>query len=228
MTDGFTQLLLPAANPIAATADVILFGPPIPPQQRILLYSADQWEGFVEEWAHYCLKKLYVQVQRFMGAGDRGIDIGGFADAKKLLGVWDNYQCKQFFNTGDLSKRRVAGDRKHPLVQLQERVRRTASVLLRFAARGRHDHGWLSCKCAKTEEGVMENWNKHARQAITETQEVILESEFLAYVEAFDFTIFDSKTALQVIEDHRGCPCHAIRFGGGLHPARMLRTPQTI
>ncbi len=89
MTDGFIELSLPATNASVATADVILFGPPIPPQQRILLYSAEQWEGLAEEWAHYSLKNLYVQVQRFTGAGDRGIDIAGFGDAKKLLGVWD-------------------------------------------------------------------------------------------------------------------------------------------
>src|ERR1700677_3305582 len=27
-------------------------GPPIPPQQRILLYSADAWEDFIQEWVH--------------------------------------------------------------------------------------------------------------------------------------------------------------------------------
>ena len=50
----------------------------------------------MQEWAHYCLKSQYVQVQRFSGSGDRGIDIAGFADANKLAGVWDNYQCKHY------------------------------------------------------------------------------------------------------------------------------------
>jgi hypothetical protein len=61
-------------------------------------YSAAEWEAFTEEWAHYCLKKIYVQVQRFGGAKDRGIDIAGFTDDQKLLGVWDNYQCKRYLD----------------------------------------------------------------------------------------------------------------------------------
>jgi hypothetical protein len=86
----------PAAAMGALTADQALHGHHIPPQQQLLLYSADQWEGFVQEWAHYSLKAMYVQVQRFSGAGDRGIDIAGFTDPDKLNGVWDNYQCKHY------------------------------------------------------------------------------------------------------------------------------------
>src|SRR5262245_27989033 len=78
------------------SADQALHGHKIPPQQQLLLYSADQWEVFVQEWAHYCLKAIYTQVQRFGGAGDRGIDTAGFTDADKLNGVWDNYQCKHY------------------------------------------------------------------------------------------------------------------------------------
>lgn len=84
----------PAAANGALTADQALHGHHIPPQQQLLLYSDKQWEGFVQEWAHYCLKAVYLQVQRFGGAGDRGIDIAGYTDTEKLIGVWDNYQCK--------------------------------------------------------------------------------------------------------------------------------------
>jgi hypothetical protein len=57
-----------------------------PPQQHILLYSAEQWEELVEEWAYFCLKKQYKKVRRFSGAGDRGIDIAGFTDRRRLQG----------------------------------------------------------------------------------------------------------------------------------------------
>jgi hypothetical protein len=66
-----------------ATFQIAFHGHHIPPQQQILLYSDSEWEGFVHEWAHYCLKTLYAQVQRFAGSGDRGIDIAGFTDADK-------------------------------------------------------------------------------------------------------------------------------------------------
>ena len=87
---------IPAAKSSPVTAATVIHGPLIPPQQQLLLYSPDQWEGFVQEWAHYCLKKQYRQVQRFTGSGDRGIDVAGFADDQRLLGAWDNYQCKHY------------------------------------------------------------------------------------------------------------------------------------
>ena len=87
---------LPAGAKGTLTADQALHGHNIPPQQQLLVYSADQWEVFVQEWAHYCLKAIYSQVQRFSGAGDRGVDIAGFTDADKLNGVWDNLKLPRF------------------------------------------------------------------------------------------------------------------------------------
>lgn len=92
----WTDLDLPSAHPAEVTVFQVIHGPSIPPQQRLLTYSPGQWEDFVQEWAHYCLKKVYVQVQRFSGAGDMGIDVAGFVDEKRLQGVWDNYQCKHY------------------------------------------------------------------------------------------------------------------------------------
>ncbi len=96
MTNGWQDILPPLTASGVLSADQALYGHHIPPQQQILVYSSEQWEVFVQEWAHYCLKTLYAEVQRFAGAGDRGIDIAGFTDAHKLKGVWDNYQCKHY------------------------------------------------------------------------------------------------------------------------------------
>ena len=74
----------PSSPTTAVTAAQVANGPVIPPQQRLLTYSPDEWEGFVEEWAYYCLPAKYKHVQRFSGAGDMGIDIAGFADDKRL------------------------------------------------------------------------------------------------------------------------------------------------
>src|SRR5215471_12577390 len=73
------------------TAQQALQGPPILPLQRILLYSPEEWESFVNEWAFFSVSKSYQKVQRFSGSGDRGIDVAGFVDADKLHGIWDNY-----------------------------------------------------------------------------------------------------------------------------------------
>ncbi len=76
----------------------------------------------------------------------------------------------------------------------------------------------LLANAAKLREELVENWDKHVKTAITKTQEVALDTTLRAYVDSFDFTIFDAKTALQLIDDHRMTPVHAARFGGGLPP----------
>src|SRR5262245_20335886 len=96
MSDDFQEILAPPTQSHTVTVHQVLYGPQIPPQQRIFLYSANEWEGFIQEWAYHCLKKLYTQVQRFTGSGDLGIDIAGFTDPQKLRGVWYSYQCKHY------------------------------------------------------------------------------------------------------------------------------------
>lgn len=48
----------------------------------------------------------------------------------------------------------------------------------------------------KLREELLANWDKHVKNAITSTQEVLLDAKLRAYVDSFDFTIFDAKTAL--------------------------------
>lgn len=62
-------------------------------------------------------------------------------------------------------------------------------------------------------------WDKVCRKEITDTQEIPLESDFLQYVQRFDFSIFRGKQPLTIIEEHRSSPFHLARFGGGF-PAR--------
>jgi hypothetical protein len=216
MSDGFTDIVLPIARTDTVTADQVVHGPSIPPQQRILLYSAEEWEGFVEEWAHFVLKSLYVQVQRFSGAGDRGIDIAGFADAQKLQGVWDNYQCKRYLDHA------IHPSEAWPEIGkiLWHSFNKEYRAPRRYYFVAPHGVGTtlagLLANQAKLKKTLIDNWDKHVRCAITATREVLLKGAFLSYVQAFDFSIFDSKTALQVIEGHRQCPCYSSRFGGGL------------
>ena len=225
MGDDFTDIDPPAQPPSAVTADQVIHGPSIPPQQRILLYSPGEWEGFIEEWAHFALKGPYVQVQRFTGAGDRGIDIAGFTDAQKLQGLWDNYQCKRFLDHAIYPSEAWPEIGKilwHSFNKQYRAPRRYYFVAPHGV--GTTLAGYLA-NSAKLKKALIENWDNHVRCAITETQEVPLDGAFRAYVEKFDFSIFDSKTALQVIEGHRKCPCHASRFGGGLPNRPAVRKP---
>lgn len=45
---------IPEPTPQGGVSSVkVIHGKLIPPQQQILLFSADDWEAFVEEWVHY-------------------------------------------------------------------------------------------------------------------------------------------------------------------------------
>jgi len=216
MTDNFIEIDEPALPSTVITPAQAIHGPLIPAQQQILLYSAEQWELFIKEWVHFCLKAKYVSVQRFSASGDRSIDIAGFTDDQKLKGVWDNYQCKHYDHPlrpsdvwaeiGKIVWYTFKGDYKAPRKYYFVAPKGIGTSLLS-----------LLSDVDRLKSGLIENWDKHVRHKIRE-EEIILEGQLLAFVSAFNFKIFDSKTGLQVIEDHRTCPYHIGRFGGGLPP----------
>jgi len=218
MEEEFTDIPPPETPASVLTASQVATGRIILPQQQLLLYSSDDWEGFVHEWTHFCLKNLYVCVQRFTGAGDRGIDIAGFADKTRFRGVWDNYQCKHYNRSlratdvwpeiGKILWYTFRDDYVAPRKCYFVAPRGAATSLLAMLS-----------DPARLKAELIENWDKHCSAKITDTKIIALEGSLLAHVQAFDFSIFDAKTALQLVEAHRDSPYHAARFGGGL-PAR--------
>lgn len=215
MTGDWQDIGMPPAPVTATTAAQVATGPVIPPQQRLMTYSPDEWEGFVEEWAFYCLKAKYMHVQRFSGAGDMGMDVAGFTDKKRLRGIWDNYQCKHYAHAirpgdvwvefGKVIWYSYRGEYAVPRSYFFVSPRGAGTSLSRLLANS-----------AKLREEVIANWDKHVKAEITKTQDVPLDAKLRAYVDAFNFSIFDAKTALQLVDDHRTSPVHAARFGGGL------------
>jgi len=224
MTASWKDIAVPGGPGSEVTASQVILGPSIPPQQRLLTYSPDQWEDFVHEWVHYCLKKSYMQVQRFSGAGDMGIDVVGFVDDQRLEGVWDNYQCKHY-NHG-----LTPGDAWPELGKIIWYSFKGEYVIPR---RYYFVSPWgsgtklsrLLGNVTKLREELIANWDKNVKGAITSTQEVPLDAALRAYVDTFDFSIFVAKTSLQLVDDHRATPVHAARFGGGLPPRPVAGKP---
>ena len=81
---------LKAINPSAASINTEL---PIPPIERIKLFSLDQWEEFLLEWID-SLREKYSAVERCGSSGDMGWDV--IATYKEDATFWDNYQCKHY------------------------------------------------------------------------------------------------------------------------------------
>lgn len=224
MSADWNDIGEPAKPAAAVSAAQAAMGPIIPPQQRLLTYSPEDWEDFVQEWAHYCLRKAYKEVQRFSGAGDLGIDVVGFVDDERLQGMWDNYQCKHYdhaLTPGDVwpefgkviwysFKKEYMPPRRYYFVA----PRGAGTSLSKLLANN-----------VKLRQELITNWDKKVRASITSKQEVPLDPALLAYVNAFDFSIFSAKTSIQLVDDHRSTPVHAARFGGGLPPRPDAEKP---
>jgi len=197
------------------------FGRPIPPQQQVLLYSADEWEEFVLEWVH-SQKALYLDVRRFSGPNDMGIDIAGLTDEDGLAGTWDNFQCKHYADplapaiaASEIAKilwhsfnKEFAPPRKYYFVAPKGCGTSLAKLL---------------SNTKSLRDYVIENWTSCSK-GITATKTVNLDGDFKRYVESFDFRIFSARTLLELIDDHRKTPYHVVRFGGGL-PDRPSVSP---
>jgi len=68
-------------------------------------------------------------------------------------------------------------------------------------------------------KGLYKAWTKTVCPNITTTQSVELTGDFKAFVDGFDFSIFEAAAPLRILEQHRKTPYFVQRFGGGL-PAR--------
>lgn len=204
----------PSATPSSAH---VQSGAPIPKPMRVRNFSPDEWEEFVEEWAT-TLESSYVKVRRFGGSGDLGVDIAGFCGDQGFEGTWDNYQCKRYdhpLRPSDIwieigkivyysHKGEYTPPRRHYFVASLG-VGTTLEKLLN--------------KPTELKSKLKENWNGHCKDKITSTGEIELSGDLLAYVDAFDFSVFSSKSHVELIEAHSQTGFHAVRFGGGL-PAR--------
>jgi hypothetical protein len=209
----------------AASADVVAAGLPIPPIERIRIFSDSQWEDFVLEWAD-SLRDQYSTVERCGGAGDMGRDIIAFDKTNPV--VWDNYQCKHYkaaLAPGDiwveLGKlvyytyiNEYTYPRKYFFVAPQGAGTKLSNLLR---------------KADKLKDQLIDNWEKHCKNGITSTADVELNATLRVYLEGLDFSIFEAVPPLRIIDQHAKTRWYATRFGGGL-PARpkMVAPPTTV
>jgi ABC-3C protein len=196
-------------------------GVPVPKPARVRLFSPAEWEDFVEEWAT-SLASTYKKLRRLGGAGDKGVDIVGFASDAGFQGKWDNYQCKHY---------------DHPLWPSDVWVE--IGKIIYYAHAGEyvapHKHFFVGSQgigtsndTAALKKQVRDNWDKHCKTGITTTGEVPLTGDLLEFFESFDFSIFSSKSLLELIEGHSTTGYHIVRFGGGLPPRPVPETPPEI
>ncbi|MBM6398593.1 hypothetical protein JQC79_22805 [Ochrobactrum anthropi] len=214
--ENYLEEIKPKPPTHSVSPEHVVSGVPIPKVMRIRIFSPDDWEYFIEEWST-SLTSSYIKVRRFGGSGDLGVDIAGFTSDDGFRDVWDNYQCKRYdhplrpsdiwVEIGKIVYYSFKGEylppRKHFFVASQG-IGTSLEQLL-------NKPDTLKAK-------ARENWEKHCAKGITSTEEIPLTGALGAYFDTFEFSIFSSKSHVELIEGHSTTGYHAIRFGGGLPP----------
>tara|TARA_R110002124_G_scaffold276594_1_gene447457 strand:- start:2934 stop:4034 length:1101 start_codon:yes stop_codon:yes gene_type:complete len=214
----------PPTNKPPLTVGSSLSGKLLKPQQHLLLFTADDWESFIQEWAQF-QKSKYVRVVQLGGANDYGIDVAGFTSDQGFNGPWDNYQCKYY-----------KGDPLAPNTAIPEigkilwhAYREEITVPRKYYFFSPKDCGPALKKLLlnpnKLKEKLLSEWDNWCAKEITSTQAIQLNGDFLHFVDAVDFSIFQYKPSLEVIEEHRQTPYFVSRFGGGLPERPAPKTP---
>jgi hypothetical protein len=64
----------------------------------IAALTDEELERFVLDWLRQ-KESMFVRVERFSGANDKGRDLVGYESIKLQEGAWHNYQCKQLLRS---------------------------------------------------------------------------------------------------------------------------------
>lgn len=221
MSSGAQTIPLPQPQPSnGVSADVVVAGLPIPPIERIRIFSARQWEEFVLEWAD-SLRDTYGRVDRCGGAGDMGRDVVAFDTSNNT--VWDNYQCKHYKDPLTPSAVWVELGKLVYYTRHNEYTYPRRYVFVAPQGAGTTLSNLLR-KPEKLKAQLIENWDKYCRTCVTSTEAVDLDDALRLYIDGLDFSIFDAVPPLQLIDQHAKTRWYATRFGGGL-PARPAVEP---
>lgn len=221
----------PKAAAAVPTAAQIAGGIPVPPVMLLQVMSPEDWECFTEEWLTYHKNKgSYFSIKNYTGPGDLGLDVVAFTSAEGFAKPWDSYQCKHYDHA--LQPNDVMGEvakiiyhsfqRTPPFNQTCRTPRRHVFVSPRGVgiAVGR----WLK-DAKRFKEEVRAKWETHCVPKIGTGIRAPLQGDLLEYFDGFDFSIFEERTGVELIEEHAQTVFYAARFGGGLPPRDQASAP---
>lgn len=204
------------------TPDRVFTGKPVPPMQRVKLFSAGEWEEFIQEWAH-SLKSKYHTVMRCSGAGDMGRDVVCHSGPISGTLPWDNYQCKHYDHALRPSDIWVELGK---LIYYTHRKEFTVPREYFFVCP--FDVGTTLARLLENPDelktGLIGNWEGHCQNGICKT-EVKLEGPLRDHLDEFPFEIVSFVPVLKLIEEHKTTPWYVHRFGGGLPDRPTPPTP---
>jgi hypothetical protein len=205
-------------------------GQPIKPIDRLALFSADDFERFVLEWADdYLAKKVpsVTEVQQRGGSGDKGRDVVvWFGESGSPDRYWHLYQCKRYSTALGAGKA----------------VAELGKVLY-FAWRGDFSpprQYWFVTRKGVTNDlqdlidhnklgaYLVEHWSEYCAGNIISKQTIALERKFLEFVQAIDFSFVRVKQPLEILGEHAQTKYHRFVFGGPLIDRPKPAPPPSI
>ena len=206
------------------TAAQVSGGIPIPAVRLLQVMSSDEWEEFTEEWLMFHKANgTYHSIQRSAGPGDMGLDIVAFTANEGFAKPWDSYQCKHYDHAltpgdvyGEIGKIIYHSFLRTPPFNQSCRVPRRHVFIAPFGVGIKL--GRLFKDPSRLKEEVHAKWESNCAPAIGAGIEAPLKGKIHAYFDAFDFAIFEYRTAVELVEEHAQTVFHAARFGGGLPP----------
>lgn len=223
-----TPTPIPAPRPWGTNRRRLLReGAPLTPLQRLKVFSDEEFENFVYEWAHEYLSTKYSEVQLRRGPGDKGRDVIGWIDsAGGSTRHWDNYQCKHYASPltptevwveiGKLCYYVSTGDFTLPTKYVFVSPQGAGPKLQSFF----DDPGTLRDEFKKA-------WPTYCAGKITTTRTIPMEGALAALVDQLDFGIFSAMDPQTMIDQHATTRYHALVFGAGIDkvPRPLLPPP---
>lgn len=182
--------------------------PRVSPAQRVYLYSPNEWEVFIVEWAKG-LDVSYRQIKQLGGSGDRGVDVAAFKTDHGLEGAWDCFQAKHYNRSLKVSDAlpevlKILCGVVDGFYCLPDRY-----VFVAPQGCGPSLNRLLSkptelqkkfLEYLNKSDAVKRQYSKHALESIRKLAESI------------DFSIFQSLEIDEMLEIHRATPYYAARF----------------
>jgi len=193
--------------------------------------SPEDWECFTEEWLSFHKGKgTYHSIRRYSGPGDLGMDVVAFTSEAGFEKPWDSYQCKHYDHAllpgdvyAEVGKIIYHSFRRTPPFNQACAVPRRHVFVSPFGV-GITVGRWFK-DSDRFKKEVGEKWESHCVPKIGTGIKAPLEGALLDYFEAFDFSIFQDRTGVELIEEHAQTAWHAARFGGGLPPRGQPDAP---
>lgn len=228
----FVEIELKSTETVPTAAQMSA-GIPVPPVSLLQVMSPDDWEVFTQEWLTFHKNKgKYLSIRRYSGSGDLGLDVVAFTSAEGFKEPWDSYQCKHYDHA--LQPGDILGEVGKIIYHSFNRT-----PPFNQACRVPHRHffvppqgvgitvgRWLKDP-KRFKEEVRSKWESHCVPKIGKDIKAPLVGELLDYFNSFDFSIFDDRTGVELIEEHAQTVFYTPRFGGGLPPREGAMAPPT-